>query len=220
MNGSQETLFTRLHPLKRMLLSIVISAIVFFAVPSHSLSTLMNVMIVWISFALSYTGISWIILLQRNIDQIKKTAVQDDGSDLFVFIMILVASFGSMFTVLLLMVSNNYDNKALFLVLSVSGMLISWFMIHTLFTFHYAHLYYNEHQKASLGLDFPGDEKPDYIDFAYFSFVIGCTFQVSDVEITSRHLRRIVLLHGLLSFALNTFVVALTINLIAGARHS
>ena len=202
-----------------MLVSIIIAAIVFFVIPSDSLSLLMNIMIIWISFALSYTGISWIILLQRNIDQIKKTAVEDDGNDLFVFIMILIAIFGSMFTVLLLMVSNNNDNKVLFVVLSVSGMLISWIMIHTLFTFHYAHIYYNEHKKASLGLDFPGDEKPDYIDFAYFSFVIGCTFQVSDVEITSKHLRRVVLLHGLLSFALNTFVVALTINLIAGARN-
>ena len=68
-------------------------------------------------------------------------------------------------------------------------------------------------------LDFPGNAKPDYLDFAYFAFVIGMTFQVSDVEIPSRTIRRTALAHSLLSFALNTFVVALTINLIAGLKH-
>ncbi|HYM93050.1 MAG TPA: DUF1345 domain-containing protein [Chitinophagaceae bacterium] len=70
-------------------------------------------------------------------------------------------------------------------------------------------------------MDFPkkGQEKPDYLDFVYFSFVIGMTFQVSDVAITSRIIRRVALLHGLLAFCINTFVVALTINLIAGFKH-
>ena len=98
----------------------------------------------------------------------------------------------------------------------------SWLLIHTRFAFHYAHRYYNicKQQDTQIdgGLDFPGEREPDYLDFAYFSFVIGTTFQVSDVEITSRTLRRTVLVHGLLSFALNTFVVALTINIIAGLK--
>ncbi len=92
--------------------------------------------------------------------------------------------------------------------------------MHTIFTFHYAHLYYDDinkdNKKVAEGLNFPETKEPDYIDFAYFSFVIGCTFQVSDVVITSPKMRRIVLLHGLLAFGLNTFVVALTINLVAG----
>lgn len=71
-------------------------------------------------------------------------------------------------------------------------------------------------KKNAEGLNFPQEKQPDYIDFAYFSFVIGMTFQVSDVQINSRIIRRTALAHGLLSFALNTFVVALTINLIAG----
>ena len=62
------------------------------------------------------------------------------------------------------------------------------------------------------GHEFPEEKAPDYLDFAYFSFVIGMTFQVSDVVITSRDIRRQVLVHGLLAFALNTFVVALTVT--------
>ena len=94
----------------------------------------------------------------------------------------------------------------------------SWIMLHTIFTFHYAHLYYSKIKgdPAVSGLDFPSEKNPDYIDFVYFSFIIGMTFQVSDVTINSRIIRRTVLAHSLLAFALNTFVVALTINLIAG----
>ena len=99
-------------------------------------------------------------------------------------------------------------------------MMLSWIMVHTLFGFHYAHLYYgddtNDPSSHAEGLEFPKEKKPDYLDFAYFAFVIGMTFQVSDVDITGRSIRRVALLHGLLSFGLNTFVVALTINLIAG----
>jgi len=108
--------------------------------------------------------------------------------------------------------------------LAVLGILLSWSMVHTTFTFHYAHLYYDDDEDENSdadagGLDFPKDKEPDYLDFAYFSFVIGMTFQVSDVQITRRNLRRHVLIHGLISFALNTFVVALTINLIAGFKR-
>jgi uncharacterized membrane protein len=62
------------------------------------------------------------------------------------------------------------------------------------------------------GLNFPGNKLPDYLDFAYFSFVIGMTFQVSDVSIVEQHFRRISLLHALLAFVFNTVIVALSIN--------
>lgn len=110
----------------------------------------------------------------------------------------------------------------LFIPVVVFGMLISWAMVHTMFTFHYAHMFYDDDkvrdQEDAEGLEFPGENKPDYIDFAYLAFVIGCTFQVSDVQVKSRKIRRMILLHGLLSFVLNTFVVALTINLIASLK--
>jgi uncharacterized membrane protein len=66
------------------------------------------------------------------------------------------------------------------------------------------------------GLDFLNEKRPDYLDFAYFSFVIGMTFQVSDVTVSSSRIRRLVLLHGLISFLFNTIIVALSINIIAG----
>jgi uncharacterized membrane protein len=68
------------------------------------------------------------------------------------------------------------------------------------------------------GIKFPGKEEPDYIDFAYFSFVIGMTFQVSDIQVTSKVIRKFVLLHSIISFMFNTIIVALTINSIASFK--
>jgi uncharacterized membrane protein len=98
----------------------------------------------------------------------------------------------------------------------------SWMLVHTIFAIHYAHEYYqpkqtpNDCDTDSSGLDFPDDIEPDYWDFLYFSFVIGMTSQVSDVQVTSRTMRRLSLIHGILSFFFNTTILAMTINLIAG----
>ena len=99
---------------------------------------------------------------------------------------------------------------------------LAWTMVHTTFTFHYARVYYSDSHHNSAehkgGLCFPDEDCPDYLDFAYYAFVIGMTFQVSDVETRTRTFRRLTLLHSILSFGLNTFVVALTINLIASLK--
>jgi uncharacterized membrane protein len=91
-------------------------------------------------------------------------------------------------------------------------------MLHIIFTFRYAHMYYhsNLNNETGLcgGLEIPNEKYPDYLDFAYFSFVIGMTFQVSDINITSKSMRRLALLHGMLSFLFNTVIVALSINVI------
>ena len=92
-----------------------------------------------------------------------------------------------------------------------------------MFTIRYAHLYH-DHNKLGTGssiggLEFPMDEDPDYLDFAYFSFVIGMTFQVSDISVSSQTIRRFVLMHSLISFVFNTIIVALTINILAGLKR-
>ncbi len=94
---------------------------------------------------------------------------------------------------------------------------LSWFVTHVVFALRYAHEYY-EAAPSGLrgGLEFPGGKPPDYWDFLYFAIVVGMTFQVSDVQITDRKLRRLALVHGLLGFVFNTIIVALTVNLAAG----
>jgi uncharacterized membrane protein len=105
------------------------------------------------------------------------------------------------------------------IVLVAVTLFVSWLMTHTTFAFRYAHEYYDVHPDGvgiAGGLEFPGERRPDYLDFLYFALVIGMTFQVSDVQITSRNFRRLALVQGLLSFLYNTTIVALTVNLAAG----
>jgi uncharacterized membrane protein len=223
VKNEQEGILNWMKPWHRIAISLAPPAIAFFIISPSNIHALMKFMIVWDVFALTYITLSFIIFFTHSTGQIKKKAQTDDGSRFFVFMVVVVASFASMFTVLLLMLSKEISgSEKLYLPVAIAGMLLSWIMVHSVFTFHYAHLYYGDDikgsKKQSEGLAFPEEHEPDYLDFAYFSFVIGMTFQVSDVEINSRVIRRTALVHGLLSFGLNTFVVALTINLIAGLR--
>ena len=93
-------------------------------------------------------------------------------------------------------------------------------LIHTVFALFYAHEFHSEGKGAARavtggGLEFPDDSTPDYLDFLYFSFVVGTTAQTSDVAVSSRAMRRVVMLHGILSFFFNTAVIALAVNLAA-----
>ncbi len=95
-------------------------------------------------------------------------------------------------------------------------LLVSWLMTHTVFAMRYAHEYYDDPPGPDVtagGLQFPGDDLPDYWDFFYFALVLGMTFQVSDVQITSRTLRRLATAHGLLGFLFNTVILALSVNI-------
>ena len=88
---------------------------------------------------------------------------------------------------------------------------LGWATIHTLTAFHYAYLHYRTKEEGQ-GFAFPGKHDPDAWDFLYASFTIGMTAQVSDVEVTTRSLRRAVLVHGVASFFYNTGILALAVN--------
>ena len=101
--------------------------------------------------------------------------------------------------------------------LVIGTLIVTWLVTQAAFALRYAHEYYTTGSGGTLdkGLDFPGGEAPDYWDFVYFSVVLGMTFQVSDVQITARGLRRLATVHGLFGFGFNTVIVALTVNLAA-----
>jgi len=102
---------------------------------------------------------------------------------------------------------------------SIATIALSWAALHTLYTFHYIHQYYAPAESVGsepCGLDFPATAAPTFGDFLYFSFTIGATSQTSDVVISSPAIRRVVTVHALLSFAFNTAVLAVTINIAAG----
>jgi uncharacterized membrane protein len=177
----------------------------------------------WILFSGVVLAFSWTTIIANNPRDAALVAREQDVSRLLSFLFIVGSSFISLFAILALLHSistGGAHSRTMHIVMAVVAVTCSWSLIHTLFTLRYAHLYYRPdaciNGAEGSGLQFPGDRHPDLLDFAYFSFIIGMTFQVSDVSITSRRIRRLVLVHSLLSFVYNTVIVAFTINIVSG----
>ncbi|MDQ2892577.1 MAG: DUF1345 domain-containing protein [Pseudomonadota bacterium] len=101
--------------------------------------------------------------------------------------------------------------------LALTTIVLAWLFGNTIYTLHYAHLYYMSDDDGDVGgIDFPDCAEPDYWDFLYFSYTLGMTFQTSDVEITSRHIRKVVTGHCLAAFVFNLGVLGFTINILGG----
>lgn len=180
-----------------------------------NLNVLTHVMFGWDVFCLLLISLHWYMFFNTSASETYLKAKMQDETRGEIFAIVLVSTFAGLLAVVLLLI--NKDIKPVDLIVAISGMFLSWFLVHTTFSMRYAHLYYgNSETNKGCGLDFPGDNEPDFIDFAYFSFVLGMTFQVSDVEISSRKIRRLSLLHSLIAFIFNTVIVALTINALAG----
>lgn len=115
------------------------------------------------------------------------------------------------------------EEKAAHISLAVATVFTSWAFMHLIFAFHYAHEFYSEEARAPHdavagrgGLRFPNTQTPQYIDFLYFSYVIGVAFQTADVEIWSRGMRKVALVHGVVAFFFNTTILALMVNISSG----
>lgn len=104
----------------------------------------------------------------------------------------------------------------------IGTLLLTWLFANVVYALHYAHLFYMPGDvpgEDARGLDFPGGEDPDYLDFVYFAFTLGMTFQTADVNISGKPIRRIAVLHGFAAFVYNIGVIAFTINAIGGAAN-
>jgi uncharacterized membrane protein len=106
--------------------------------------------------------------------------------------------------------------------LGVLAISAGWFVVHTVYTFRYAHLFwFDEDQDGQPGgFNFPGTDDPSEYDFAYFSFCIGTSFAVSDPQVTETRVRREVMVHSIIAFAYNSVIVGMVINLFAGIFSS
>ena len=159
---------------------------------------------------------------RAEIQGIKREAGIERESRIVVLVVVIFGSIVTMlalFAQLLAIKSEHGMDRSLSIGLSVSTIFLSWLLIQTVFALYYAHEFHTEGHGGARGqgggLKFPDDRTPDYLDFLYFSFVVGTTAQTSDVDVCSRAMRRVVMLHGILSFFFNTAVIALAVNLAA-----
>jgi len=218
-------LVSRLSGTAKLIISGVLAALFFFLIPVPHES---HVVFSWDIFCLSQVVLIWWSMLSVDSKSIRREAQHQDSSRAYIFVLSLLAALFSIFSVIQMLFSTGADElyKALNLISGISCMILSWVLVHTIFAVRYAHLFYakdlSRKDKHAGGLDFPSHpeddapEWPDFLDFVYFSFTLGTTFQVSDVEISDRRIRRMALIHGLFSFAFNAAIIALSVNIISG----
>lgn len=186
-------------------------------------SLLTQLIVTWDVFALSGVGLTWLTIVATPQRALRARARQQDVSRFAIFVFVVVAASIALFAVAFLIRTHRADLRGprltTHLLLALVTVALCWALVHTLFGLRYAHIYYRDADDSSQhvgGLEFPGTRTPDYLDFVYYSFVIGMTCQVSDVQVSERRLRRLTLVHGILSFGFNTVILALLINTVSG----
>ena len=171
----------------------------------------------WNIGVLLYLATTCVMMVRADEAGIRRRAGEQDEGGFIILALTIVATLASLVAIVFeLGGAQNAQRESLApALLAMTTIVLSWCFVHTIFALHYAHDYYRG-AKAG-GLAFPGEDKPDYWDFVYFSFVIGMTAQVSDVGITDRLIRRTATAHGIVSFIFNTALVALMVNIAASA---
>lgn len=199
---------------KRLFISAAIGLVTTLVLPAASITRMLigwdvGVLIYLIAAAVVMTQCSSASAMQSN------AAAQDEGgfAVLILSVAAAIVSLGAIFAELAT-IERTSPNYGLYVALAIGTVMLSWTFTQTIFALHYAHGFYGEHLRKS-GLKFPGEGQPDYWDFVYFAFVIGMTFQVSDVAVTHKSMRRTVVAHGILSFFFTAAIISVTVNIAA-----
>ncbi len=176
-------------------------------------------LIAWDVAVTLYLALVLLVAHGASVAQIRARAEQEDEGRVGILLLTIAASLVSLVAIIVVMagaVSGDPAVRTTRVLFALLTILLSWTFIHVSFALHYAHVFYDEPDTAeNAPLQFPGGEDPDYWDFAYFSFVIGMTSQVSDVQVVSKAMRRTATAHGITSFLFNMALLSLMINVAA-----
>jgi len=198
----------------RLFLSIVLGVVVGVFLPAEWRVATRS-LVAWDVAIGLYLVLAFQLMTNCDHNRIKLRSAHQDEGRITILVLVVASALASLLAILAELGGAHRDPAHL--VLAAVTILLSWAFTHTIFALHYAHEYYDEKTHKGGGLNFPGEEAPDYWDFMYFSFVIGMTSQVSDVAVASSALRRQVAVHGVVSFIFNVTLLALMVNIAAGA---
>ena len=221
-DSEREPWAIRLSAPRRLAIVIAVGIVVYSIGPTV-VPIANRLLVTWIAASLTYLVLYWLTILYADADLTRRRATRYDQGGYVIFLLVTNAACASIIAIGFVMgdvKSLDFWPKALHVGLAIAALVLSWMLIQTVFAFHYARRYYapaSVREGPAAGLRFPGVEKPTYFDFAYYSFVVGMTSQVSDVQVLSPKMRRLTLIHGVLAFIFNIAVLALTLNIIASA---
>jgi uncharacterized membrane protein len=194
-----------------MFVGVVAGAIAAFVVPWQAAP-----LIGWGVGSVLWLGPIWVKILRLDAVGTSEHATSEDPTRALSDFVLLAASIASLVAIALVTIKAAHAHggtKTLLVWVAIGSVVVSWAVVHTVFTLRYAALYYTG---PDGGIDFNEDDKPSYHDFAYVAFTIGMTYQVSDTDLTTKEVRHTALRHAMLSYLLGTVIIAATINLVAG----
>lgn len=170
----------------------------------------------WATAAAAFSSWVWLVLGRLDADETKQHSTAEDPSRAMIDTLLLLANVASLVAVVVVLVqaaAANGAEKAILAAMAVVSVALSWLLVQTLYVLRYASLYY----ASPVGdIDFNQTDPPAYVDFAYLSFTLGMTYQVSDTNLSGRVMRATVLRHSLLSYLFGSVILASTINLVVG----
>jgi uncharacterized membrane protein len=170
----------------------------------------------WDVAAATYAAVVWLTSWPLDADGTARNAVREDPTRPVADVLLLAAAVASIAAVAFAIADASTTSgsaKALRAAVGVGTIVCSWFLVHTVFTLKYARAYFGSGEG---GIDFKTDKRPRWTDFAYLSFTVGMTFQVSDTDLQTGEFRRLALRHSLLSYLFGAVIIAVAINLVAG----
>jgi uncharacterized membrane protein len=204
----------------RMLISFLFGIAVACLIPADSLLT--HALLGWNAGAILFIVLIMTMMARTDAADIRDRAIAEEEGRFTVLTLVIAAATMMLIAIALEIFAAKElhgTSRALNLALTFLTVIASWTFVHVVFTIYYAHEYHAEvrgsRSKTRGGLKFAGENTPDYWDFLYFAFTIGMTAQTSDTAVASRRMRRLVMVHGIVSFVFTTAVIALTVNLAA-----
>ena len=201
------------HARTRLMIALAAGLVLFLLLP-RDMRIETRGLLGWDMTALVYIATTLRMIAKSTVETCYARAAYYDEGDWVILLVVIVSAGASFATIFSELAVLKTPHASLLHALAISSgtVALSWTFTHLVFTLHYANVYYRPDDDGPGGLEFPGDRPPDYGDFLYYSFVIGCAAQTGDVGTISPAMRRITLVHGIVSFTFNTAILALTIN--------
>ena len=189
-----------------------------YAVLPHSWNILSRVLVCWNIGVLAFLMLIFSWMRGMNAQQIRRRYIEEDESAPFILVAVTVSALLSLVAIVTLLAGLKQvggEERAAHSALAALTLLLSWLLVPTMFTTHYADMFYSAPEK-NRPLSFPCTPMPVFGDFAYFAFTIAAACQTADVSTNESHIRRVVLMQSLVSFLFNAMILGFAINVTAG----
>jgi len=198
----------------RLMSSAAAGLVIYFVLP-HAWEPLTRVLIGWNAGVLLFLGLACKLMFSLNAIQLCKKYQEEDETAPLILVISIVSAVLAMASIVMFLSGLGSEAKGPHIALAALTVIDTWVLIPTMFTLHYADMYYSVGPKER-PLRFPDSDEPVFWDFAYFSFTISAACQTADVSTAQGTIRKVVIAHSVLSFFFNASILGFAINVTAG----